>query len=159
MSVLAPNPNDTAGRTTWVPMGSGTIQDARRLSAVPAPSNVASIIFVSKFPLSATESQSNVFPEDTASVFARLASEWHTATDDCSLSSQILSDSRYLRLIGMGRKVVPLILADLRDNGGFWYPALEAITGESPELPDERISRRGMRNAWLRWGHEHGIIK
>ncbi len=58
----------------------------------------------------------------------------------------------------MGTAAIPFILADLRDNGGHWYVALEAITHVAPGTPEERQKPRTMREVWLRWGTESGYL-
>ena len=88
-----------------------------------------------------------------------LAKEWHDATDHLSSPSQIAMHPAYQRIIGMGPSVVPFILEDLRQNGGEWYWALHAITGESPVPSGVSHSSREVREIWLRWGREHGYME
>ena len=95
---------------------------------------------------------------DLGSLFATLVERWRENTAGLSIAQRIVTDPDYLGIIALGRRVVPLILDDLSKNGGFWYPALQALTGASPEGPEERASREGMKAAWLRWGHEHGFL-
>lgn len=64
----------------------------------------------------------------------------------------------YLRIIGMGRAAVPLILDEMRSRGGHWFVALAAITGENPIAPDDRGRVRAMTDAWLRWGAGRGYL-
>jgi hypothetical protein len=90
--------------------------------------------------------------------FATLAARWRENTEDVSLVALVASNVDYLRIIALGGRVVPLILQDLQERGGYWYPALEALTGASPATPEERESRAGMRQAWLRWGRERGLV-
>jgi hypothetical protein len=90
--------------------------------------------------------------------FAILAARWREETADLSRLELKVSDPNYLGIVAIGERAVPFILADLRDNGGYWFPALEAITGEAPETEDERSTRQGLRTAWLRWGSERGLI-
>jgi hypothetical protein len=91
-----------------------------------------------------------------ADEFADLARRWHDETDDVSVTGRIVSHPAYLRIVAMGPPAVPLILRDLRDNGGFWFSALEAILNVCPGTPEERGKPRLMREAWLRWGRSHG---
>jgi hypothetical protein len=53
--------------------------------------------------------------------FNELADSWHRETDFLSSSSGITSNENYLRIISMGKQVIPLILKDLKERGGFWY--------------------------------------
>ena len=91
-------------------------------------------------------------------LFEELVARWREDTAGLSIAQRIVTNADYLRIIALGPLAVPLILDDLRRNGGFWYPALEAITGVSPERAEERTSREGMKAAWLRWGEEHGYF-
>ncbi len=90
--------------------------------------------------------------------FADLAARWREQTADLSRLELMVSDPNYLGIVAIGERAVPFILADLRDNGGYWFPALEAITGEAPETQEEGATRKGLRTAWLRWGAERGLI-
>jgi hypothetical protein len=44
------------------------------------------------------------------------------------------------------------------ESGRFWFPALNAITGENPtpEAAEGDIER--MIGAWLQWGRANGLI-
>jgi hypothetical protein len=58
----------------------------------------------------------------------------------------------------MGEPVIPLILHDLQERGGDWYPALRAITNVSPVSPGDRGNVARMNEAWLKWGRKHGYL-
>ena len=89
--------------------------------------------------------------------FGELASRWHRETGGISAPARVTSNDAYLRIIALGERVVPLILRDLRDQGGFWYPALRAITGQWP-VPAHAVGKpRLMKEAWFRWARERGI--
>src|SRR5215216_6068977 len=96
-------------------------------------------------------------PDSLRRQFRALVSKWRDNTADLSRVQAIVADSNYLAIATLGRPALPLILAELRDRGGYWFPLLEALTGESPESEDERQSKAGMREAWLRWGRAHGV--
>lgn len=90
--------------------------------------------------------------------FEALARRWHRETGMHSVPSRIRSHDAYLRIIGMGHAVLPLILEDLRTSGGDWYAALEAITGASP-VPKEAQGRVPlMKSHWLAWGRQREYI-
>lgn len=64
----------------------------------------------------------------------------------------------YQQIIGLGQAVVPLLLAELRDDPDWWGYALFQITGENP-VPDEHAGRLLKIAAdWLKWGEEQGIV-
>lgn len=90
--------------------------------------------------------------------FRRIMSRWRDETSDLSQVSRIVANRNYLTLASFGKRALPWILADLRDNGGYWFPILEVLTGEQPETAAERATRGGMRQAWLRWGRSEGYL-
>ena len=98
------------------------------------------------------------FTGDTEEQFANLANEWKAASGHLSSVSRIAVHPAYQRIIGMGRKAIPLILDDLREHPDHWFWALAAITGVDP-VPDSdagHVSR--MTEAWLKWGREEGYV-
>lgn len=62
----------------------------------------------------------------------------------------------YQRIIGMGPRVVPLLLAELERKSGHWFWALHAITGANPVPEDSEGNLRAMAEAWLEWGRQRG---
>lgn len=102
--------------------------------------------------------RADVAPMDAALEFAELAEQWHDDTDDIASISRAISHAAYLKIINIGTPVLPLILRDLRDSGGFWFPALEAITRVRLGAEAERHSYRLLRALWIRWGEERGLL-
>lgn len=95
---------------------------------------------------------------DLKARFATLNAMWRENTVDSSRVQSKVADRNYLAIAALGRDALPLILEELRDNGGYWFPLLEALTGEAPESAEESESREGMRQAWLRWGRQSGLV-
>ena len=95
---------------------------------------------------------------DPRSRFAMLAVEWHDDTDHLSSPVQIAMHEDYQKIIGMGSTALPFILEDLRDRGGLWYWALNAIAEESPVPEDDAGNIPAMKASWLHWGAERGYI-
>lgn len=90
--------------------------------------------------------------------FVRLAREWRK---DTLLSSSITKDhthSAHLAILAMGKPALPLILADLRDNGGHWFLALRLISDENPVPPEHAGRIKQMREDWIEWGRQHGYL-
>ena len=85
--------------------------------------------------------------------FSRLTKQWHTETDGHSSPSRIVSNQAYLKIISLGKSVIPMILDELREKGGYWYPALRALTDENPVPESARGRTRLMKEAWLDWGN------
>jgi hypothetical protein len=90
--------------------------------------------------------------------FQDLAVKWHEDTEDLASSARVVAHPAYLRIIGLGTSILPQLLRDLRDNGGLWFPALEAITGVTLGTAGERQRYRDLRQLWLAWGHEANLI-
>ena len=90
--------------------------------------------------------------------FGRLTRQWREETAGFSSPARITSNQAYLSIIALGQPVVPLILAELRDHGGFWYPALTAITGGNPVPASAMGNPRLMKDAWLNWGQRYELI-
>jgi hypothetical protein len=91
--------------------------------------------------------------------FDRLKEKWERETANLSSVSQIVLNDAYQRIIGMGPAVLPRILVALRDDGGFWFPALRAITGENPVTEEEQGDPEAMRAVWIAWAIRNGHIR
>ncbi len=88
--------------------------------------------------------------------FLELLSEWREETAFQSSPRVITSHPAYQQIIDIGKPVLPFIFEDMQENGGWWYPALRAITGDNPVPKDARGNRTLNDEAWLRWAREHG---
>ena len=96
--------------------------------------------------------------ESLESKFSRLARQWREETAGVSSPTMISSNSAYLSIIALGRPAIPLILKELRERGGFWYPALRALSGENPVPISARGRPRLMKEAWLAWGRQYELV-
>ena len=96
--------------------------------------------------------------DDLREDFVALADEWHAETGHLSSPVQIATHPAYQRIIGLGERVIPLILQDLRTRGGQWYWALRALTGASPVPVSAAGNIRVATQAWLDWGRQQGYI-
>ena len=90
--------------------------------------------------------------------FQELVKQWHEETDGLSSPSKIASHPAYLRIISMGPPVVGLILRELESNGGYWYPALRALTEANPVPENAKGKPRLIKAEWLAWGSMHGYL-
>jgi len=88
-----------------------------------------------------------------------LANRWHDETDFLSSPSRITGNDTYLQIISMGKRVIPLILEDLKERGGHWYRALRILSGEDPVPIEARGDVEQMKRTWLKWGRERGYIE
>jgi hypothetical protein len=88
--------------------------------------------------------------------FDDLVERWHSETDDLSSPVRKTSHDAYLRIVSLGHAAIPLVLTELRDHGGYWYPALRALVGVSPVAPQSVGKPAEMTAAWLNWGRANG---
>ena len=95
--------------------------------------------------------------------FRLFADQWYGETGGQSAPARIVNNAAYLAIIGMGARAIVPILRDLRDRGGYWYPALRAICDAEgmapPEIPaDARGDFRRMTSIWIGWGAANGHV-
>ncbi len=90
--------------------------------------------------------------------FRRLAVAWKRETKHLSRIDQVCANPCYLQIIGMGADALPMILRELEKETDYWFVALSAITRASPAADAQGMTPEQMAEAWLRWGHEHGLI-
>ena len=88
--------------------------------------------------------------------FGQLVREWKRDTRYSSSMAKIILHPAYQAIIGMGRKALPLILAEFHKHGGHWFWALHAITQENPAPQDADYSMAAQ--AWLDWGKVRGYL-
>jgi hypothetical protein len=88
--------------------------------------------------------------------FQVLADQWRRETGHLSLMSDIVLNTAYQQIIGMGKPAIALILQDLKQQPDHWFWALRSITGENPVQVDDRGRLPQMAEAWLVWGRANG---
>jgi hypothetical protein len=92
-------------------------------------------------------------------LFQSYVTLWRDERGFSSSSTQIAACPSYQRIIGMGRRALPLIFRQLKSEGDKpenWFWALRAITGKDPVPNDLRGNRREIAKIWLRWGEQNG---
>ena len=92
-----------------------------------------------------------------AADFRQMVAQWRTDTDFLSSAHQICGHPIYQRIVGLGPGVVPLIIEELRDEGGHWFSALQKLTGEDPAPEGSTGDYATQRQAWLDWGTAKGF--
>ncbi|HEV2987002.1 MAG TPA: hypothetical protein VG759_01065 [Candidatus Angelobacter sp.] len=90
--------------------------------------------------------------------FLELAKRWRTEIKTVSSTTDMVLNSAYQDIIGMGKLVLPLIFRELHRNGGHWFWALRHITQENPASPQDAGNIEKITEAWLRWGREHHYL-
>lgn len=123
------------------------------LSMIAQPPQRLRLVYSAQGVLSAV---SEFADTETEREFKRLAQQWHHETGHLSVVFRKAMHPAYQRIIGMGYRVVALILRDLEQNGGYWFWALNAITGEDPLRRDSTYTQSV--RAWLAWGKERNLI-
>ena|SRR5215813_1104719 len=94
----------------------------------------------------------------TERIFQSLAKQWREETMFLSSLTQKVLHPAYQQIIGLGPDALPLILRELKENGGHWFWALGAITRENPVAAEDAGRVKKMKEAWLDWGKQHGLI-
>ena len=80
-----------------------------------------------------------------------LISTWLDETIDISSLHQMVSHPSYLKLIGNGRRALPILFRELAREPNHWFTALRAITGENPVPDGARGNVKKMRDYWISW--------
>ncbi len=88
--------------------------------------------------------------------FDLLVNQWVTDTSISSSAHDICMHPSYQQVIGLGPRVIPLIVEEMLAGGLHWSWALRAITGENPA--SNSGSPRAATKAWLQWARDHNIV-
>ena len=98
--------------------------------------------------------------QNEESSFTRWVKQWRVERGITSSLLDMIACPSYLRIISMGEKALPLILARIRSEGedpDHWFGALESITGENPVPEDAYGDTVKMAKAWLFWAEENNV--
>ncbi len=90
--------------------------------------------------------------------FESLVRQWKRDTLFESSPYRMAMHPAYRRIIGMGEKAIPLILAKLLEKPDFWFEALNSITGVQavPRVHAGNINE--MAKDWIAWGRRHNYV-
>lgn len=91
--------------------------------------------------------------------FAEHVNRWRDETGMVSSVTVIINHPSYQAIIKMGEPALPLILRELRDRRGLWFPALKTIAKFSPVPVEQQSNPKLAREAWLAWGRKTGLIE
>jgi hypothetical protein len=97
--------------------------------------------------------------DEVERLFERLAEKWREETLHVSSTTQLVTNSNYQQIIGMGRPALPMILRELEHSAGHWFWALASITRENPVDKRDAGNIKQMRASWVRWGKERGLLR
>lgn len=92
----------------------------------------------------------------TAAVFAASLRLLAESTRFASSVDALVRNPSYLRIIGLGEKALPYLLAELPAGAAMWFPALAAISGEDVAAGEKTV--RGAVEKWLKWGSARGLV-
>lgn len=91
--------------------------------------------------------------------FHSLVARWQADTLMSSHSVGMEAHPAYLRIIGLGRPVLPLIYREMKRMPDHWFAALEAITGVNPVTPEAAGRLKRMTEAWLQYLQDNGLAQ
>ena len=91
--------------------------------------------------------------------FNDLAAKWKMETGLYSITKDKVNDT-YLDIIGLGKEIIPFILADIRKASGtaHWHMALKALTGENPLSERDMGKNKLIKDKWIAWARVKNII-
>ena len=90
--------------------------------------------------------------------FARLVAKWKDETRAFSTTYDKVVNDSFLQIMALGKAVVPLILEDLKHQGGHWHTALQVLAGENPVPEGFDGNSVKVREIWLEWGAGRGLM-
>jgi len=97
---------------------------------------------------------------DDKAEFQQLASKWRIERGTTSSTTEIVLCPSYQSIIGLGPKVVPLILAELESEGDHpdhWFWALQVLTKADPVSEEDEGNFRNMARSWLDWARKRYV--
>ena len=89
--------------------------------------------------------------EDYVTRFHRLVRRWRAETAYYSSTTDMLAHPAFVEIVEMGRKVIPLIVEQLRQQPDHLVGALVRITGENPVSNNDRGNIYAAATAWIGW--------
>ncbi len=98
------------------------------------------------------------FSPELEKAFHEFVEQWRDETGHISITSRKYAHPAYIKIIGMGEQVVPLLLQELRERPDHWFQALRTLTqGEDPAKGAENFN--AATQAWIKWGIERGYVR
>lgn len=105
------------------------------------------------------EIESPLMDSDLERRFQTLLQQWRLETMKHSNPQNITGHDLYYEILTLGKPVLPLILRDLEQGGGFWFLALRVLAKpENPVKLEHLGNRKRMKEDWLEWGRQHGHL-
>lgn len=90
--------------------------------------------------------------------FLQFAAKWRKETGHYSTMIHVTRNENYLRIIALGKPVIPYLLRDLEKEPDYWFEALKILTNDDP-VPKEHLGHIDkMAQDWIKWGKKEKII-
>ena len=81
--------------------------------------------------------------------FRVYALRWDDETQLMSNASEMINNRWYRRIIGLGFRVIPLIIDELRVHPDWWFPALIELVGVDHAVGETTLD--GAARRWIEW--------
>jgi hypothetical protein len=89
--------------------------------------------------------------------FSEYRAKWENEIQFSSSVTEVISNMWFLKMIGLGKAALPYMRTALEEVGGSWCLAIEAVSGETPDLSEEDSTNfRKLREFWIKWLNQHG---
>lgn len=148
------------GPSSWVPRGEESSNLARNYTIVARnrmrDTTTVSKAYMSYAPRPAVGGNRRA---EIKTCFERYADEWKSQTGHESVMSRRVLHPSYQRIIGLGQDALPFILHRLSSQPDHWFWALQSISGENPVSPEDAGRFDAMRDAWITWGRNRGLVR
>ena len=95
---------------------------------------------------------------DVEAEFHRLAKSWRRQAAYSSASNLVFEHPAYRSIVALGRTVIPLLLQQVEQRQGWWFDALEELTGANPVCEEDAGDFDRTAAAWVQWGRREGFI-
>jgi hypothetical protein len=99
-----------------------------------------------------------VTDQSLESKFKSFSKRWREEIGGESSLSRITGNVNYLKVINLGKEVVPLILKELQKEPAPWFVALRVLTEEEKVGRDHPGNFRQIADAWIKWGKDNKYI-
>lgn len=104
---------------------------------------------------------------DKSYVDPNLESEFMSLAEKCeekmrfkSILKDIINNSYYRQIVGMGDSIIPVLLREMENNPILWTSALSDIARKRNPIKDEhRGDLRKIISTWKEWGKENKFIR
>jgi len=90
--------------------------------------------------------------------FQKLAKQWRDETGMLSSVAKKLEHSAYRQIVSLGPPIIPWVLEELLDRPSYWFAALRELAKDLPNVPKNSGDFNTVREQWLNWGKERGMI-